>query len=119
MCVTLLTNLSFSHTFELPKHKLGADAVETFSAIPVQSENRLKDAGPAREIQVTPSIAQALVNNSKMKRVGQTFTFQEGQKRCVSFRFRDPAYIYVLVSIALFVGHRLTLLVTSPVFSFF
>lgn len=32
-------------------HKLGADAVETFSAVPVQSENRLKNAGPAREIQ--------------------------------------------------------------------
>ena len=119
MCVRLLTNPSSSHTFELPKHKLGADAVETFSAVPVQSENRLKDAGPAREIQVTPSIAQALVNNSKMKRVGQTLTSQEGQKRYVSFRFRDPAHIYMLVSIAPSVGHRPTLLVISLVFFFF
>ncbi|KDR76242.1 hypothetical protein GALMADRAFT_247535 [Galerina marginata CBS 339.88] len=32
-------------------HKLGADHVETFQAVPVQAENRLKTAGPAREIQ--------------------------------------------------------------------
>ncbi|PPQ69318.1 hypothetical protein CVT25_005919 [Psilocybe cyanescens] len=31
-------------------HKLGADHVETFQAIPSQPDNRLKDAGPAREI---------------------------------------------------------------------
>lgn len=32
-------------------HKLGADRVETFQAVPVNENNRLKNAGPAREIQ--------------------------------------------------------------------
>ncbi|KAH9481377.1 Alpha-amylase [Psilocybe cubensis] len=31
-------------------HKLGGDHVETFNAVPSQPENRLKDAGPVREI---------------------------------------------------------------------
>ncbi|KAF8149917.1 glycoside hydrolase family 13 protein [Crassisporium funariophilum] len=32
-------------------HKLGADRVEAFQAVPVQPDNRLRDAGPAREIE--------------------------------------------------------------------
>ncbi|CAA7267009.1 unnamed protein product [Cyclocybe aegerita] len=32
-------------------HKLGADKVETFQVVPVQPDNRLKDAGPAREVE--------------------------------------------------------------------
>jgi len=35
------------------KHKLGADRVETFQAVPVNENNRLKNAGPAREIQAS------------------------------------------------------------------
>ena len=34
------------------QHKLGADRVETFDAVPVDIKNRLKDLGPAREIEV-------------------------------------------------------------------
>ncbi|KAF8183952.1 glycoside hydrolase family 13 protein [Pholiota molesta] len=32
-------------------HKLGGDRTETFRAVPVQEDNRLRDAGPARQIQ--------------------------------------------------------------------
>ncbi|KAJ3507016.1 hypothetical protein NLJ89_g6539 [Agrocybe chaxingu] len=32
-------------------HKLGADRVETFQVVPVQPDNRLKDAGPTQEIE--------------------------------------------------------------------
>lgn len=33
------------------KHKLGADRIETFQAVPVNENNRLKNTGPPREIQ--------------------------------------------------------------------
>ncbi|KAG6908545.1 hypothetical protein DXG01_004178 [Tephrocybe rancida] len=32
-------------------HKIGADRVEPFPAVPVDAQNRLKDAGPEREIE--------------------------------------------------------------------
>ncbi|KAG5353531.1 hypothetical protein C0989_005978 [Termitomyces sp. Mn162] len=34
------------------KHKIGADRVERFPAVPVDEQNRLKDIGPEREIEV-------------------------------------------------------------------
>ena len=39
-------------TNEFNQHKLGADRVETFDAVAVDIKNRLKDLGPAREIEV-------------------------------------------------------------------
>lgn len=36
------------------QHKLGADRVETFLAVRVDSDNRLKDLGPVTEIDVHP-----------------------------------------------------------------
>jgi hypothetical protein len=36
----------------LEQHKLGGDRIESFQAVPVDENNRLKDIGPAREIQV-------------------------------------------------------------------
>jgi len=37
----------------LAKHKLRADRTESFLAVPVDSSNRLKPIGPAREIEVS------------------------------------------------------------------
>lgn len=34
------------------QHKLGADRIETFKAVPVDPNNRVKSIGPAREIEV-------------------------------------------------------------------
>lgn len=41
--------LSFSESLQ---HKLGGDRFESFPAVPVNAENRLKDEGPVREIDV-------------------------------------------------------------------
>lgn len=35
------------------KHKLGADRRETISAVPVDPQNRLKEIGPVRTIEVS------------------------------------------------------------------
>ncbi len=35
-----------------PQHKLGADKRELFSAVPVDPQNRLKEIGPVRTIEV-------------------------------------------------------------------
>jgi alpha-amylase len=40
----------------LSQHKLGADRTEIFQAVPVQSDNRLKNSGPTREIEVERQI---------------------------------------------------------------
>lgn len=34
------------------QHKIGADRTESFQAVPADPNNRLKDIGPAREIEV-------------------------------------------------------------------
>lgn len=34
------------------QHKLGGDRLESFQAVPVDENNRLKTIGPAREIEV-------------------------------------------------------------------
>lgn len=36
----------------LLQHKMGADHSEIFSAVPVDPQNRLKDIGPVREVEV-------------------------------------------------------------------
>jgi alpha-amylase len=41
--------LNFSHT---QQHKLGGDRIETFPAVPVDPDNRLRDIGRMRDIDV-------------------------------------------------------------------
>lgn len=38
----------------IPQHKLGADRTESFPAVPVDPQNRLKEIGPVRMIEVGP-----------------------------------------------------------------
>lgn len=45
----------FNYIFNVcEKHKLGADRVEKILAVPCNPQNRLKNAGPEREIGVRP-----------------------------------------------------------------
>jgi hypothetical protein len=37
------------------KHKVGADRIESFNAIPVDNGNRLREIGPPKQIEVHPS----------------------------------------------------------------
>ena len=41
---------------ECLQHKLGADRKETFQAVPVDPDNRLKTVSPVREIEVIPLV---------------------------------------------------------------
>lgn len=43
--------------YHVMKHKIGADRLETFQAVPVDPNNRLINEGPAREIQARGNLA--------------------------------------------------------------
>lgn len=51
------------HNCSTMKHKLGGDRAETFQAVPVNENNRLKNAGPAREIQACWKLSLKLLIN--------------------------------------------------------
>lgn len=62
------------------QHKLGADRVETFTAVPSNPQDRLKDAGKEREIQVSSTFT--LYNLiSYLRRVGPLLISLEGMER--------------------------------------
>ena len=44
--------ISFFIFYFLYQHKLGGDRIEAFQAVPVDEKNRLRNIGPAREIEV-------------------------------------------------------------------
>ena len=59
--IDAVLNVSFLHPpysffeyrdiFLFMKHKLGGDRLEAFQAVPVDENNRMKNIGPAREIE--------------------------------------------------------------------
>lgn len=44
------------------KHKLGADKREAISAVPVDPQNRLKEIGPVRTIEVSLVLSRYVIN---------------------------------------------------------
>lgn len=51
--VSSMLRIGDPHPDGVSQHKLGADRRETFTAVPVDPQNRLKALGLAREIEVT------------------------------------------------------------------
>ena len=63
----------FFYFLFLYQHKLGGDRIEAFQAVPVDEKNRLRNIGPAREIEV--KFKYLLISNTSLP----IYLFSPGQ----------------------------------------
>ena len=63
------------------QHKLGADRTEAISAVPVDPQNRLKEIGPVRTIEVS-LVMYVISKKFNMRRAGPRTISMEEKARC-------------------------------------